>query len=81
MSRERKKRLKVASEGEGATLEQNPKKNCMMCDMPMSEVRSCPKCLCGRYCSDKCMKDHENHVQYCSMICDLEKLENKKRIS
>ena len=82
MSREFKKRLKVASEGGGVAVEKDPQMNCMICQKRLSEseVVSCVKCSCGKYCSDDCMNKHENHSRYCYTICSLEKLENEKRM-
>ena len=35
-------------------------------------------CDCGRYCSESCLLEHENHSQYCALICSVQQIENAK---
>ena len=77
-----KKRVKVAAAGKDVTNKESPQNKCMICEKVVTEkeVISCGKCSCGNYCSQKCMNKHENHINYCPVICSLEKIETEKRI-
>ena len=74
--------MKVTSEGKGVATSKEAPMHCMICNgnIPMDNVVSCVKCLCGRYCSVGCMGKHQNHAQYCSLICEVERVENEKRM-
>ena len=75
--------MMVTSEGRDATIdEKSPEIEscCMVCVNSCKKV-ICRKCGCGCYCSSDCMKEHKNHTKYCPVICNLEKLENEKRIA
>ena len=76
-----KKLDQVAPEGKAATRIKTPI-SCLTCgkNVPACEVISCEKCACGKYCTSQCMKEHNNHTQYCAMICSLERIENDKRM-
>ena len=53
----------------------------MICQKTCENLFGCQRCRCGQYCSSDCLKKHENHQSYCSVICSLEELENEKRRS
>ena len=44
------------------------------------KLQSCEKCKCGKFCSAQCLNSHEDHAKYCEVICNLEKIENEKRM-
>ena len=48
--------------------------------MPKTDVVSCSKCLCGKYCSLGCLDSHSNHAEFCPWICELKQLETEKRM-
>ena len=48
--------------------------------MPKTDVVSCSKCLCGKYCSSGCLDSHSNHAEFCPWICELKQLETEKRM-
>ncbi len=54
----------------------------MVCCKKVEEAKliSCSKCSCGKYCSESCIEQHENHAEYCPWITRLEKLETVKRM-
>ena len=82
MSVKDKKLGRVTSEGKGVTAGNKPQIQCMICsvNVPASKLILCETCLCGKYCSVDCKKKDKNHTQYCSMICNLEMIENEKRV-
>ena len=55
-------------------------KACLTCAKPCVEVVSCDKCSTGSFCSLVCKDKHDNHTQYCPLICSLESLETEKRM-
>ena len=40
----------------------------------------CSACKTGCYCSETCLRAHENHQQYCTAICSLQEYETKKQL-
>ena len=53
----------------------------MICCKKTSELISCEKCGCGKYCSKECLELDGIHAMWCSWICKLEAHENTKRMS
>ena len=74
--------MTVTTEGRDVTDENSPGTGsyCMTC-ANSSKKMMCEKCGCGCYCSSECMRKHKNHTEYCPVICNLEKLENEKRMA
>ena len=70
--------MKVAQDGGCVTGKISPDLNCMICMKPSESQFTCSSCRCGNYCSEECMKVHENHSKYCSAICALEIYEHEK---
>ena len=54
----------------------------MVCCKKVEKAKliSCPECSGGKYCSETCIEQHENHAKYCPWITRLEKLETVKRM-
>ena len=50
-----------------------------MCSKKSKVLFPCGKCQCGQYCSQECLKAHDNHREYCTAIVMLEKVEADKR--
>ena len=71
--------MKVTQIGDCVTGKISPDSNCMICMRSSESLFSCPLCLCGNYCSEKCMQAHYNHSQYCTAVCTLENLENERK--
>ena len=76
------KPVEVASEGENVTtVEEKTPDFCINCAKKSEgKFLACEKCRCGRYCSETCLKVHENHKQYCAAICSLSEFESQKRL-
>ena len=71
--------MKVTQIGDCVTGKISPDSNCMICMRSSESLFSCPLCLCGNYCSEKCMQAHYNHSQYCTAVCTLENLGNERK--
>ena len=76
------KSVNVVPLGKEATCSDESPISCLVCgkEVPKTEILSCPKCSCGRYCSSGCLANHNNHTEYCPWICDLQQLETEKRM-
>ena len=70
--------MKVAQDGGCVTGKNSPDLNCMICTKPSESQFACSSCRCGNYCSEECMKVHENHSKYCPAICALEIYDHEK---
>ena len=79
----RKKRVIVApKEEKEATNKGLISPQCIVCRKRIDKTNKifCSKCSCGTYCSESCLKKHEEHSEYCQWIIQLENLETTKRM-
>ena len=75
--------MKAVTEGAVAATINSPGLNniqsCLVCGKN-ALLNKCGNCLSGRYCSVRCQKEHPNHQKYCSVISELQNLEERKSL-